>query len=239
MSGNNGLFKTTGVALELKDVVKHYVSGTERVMAVNGISFDVAPGTPIGLVGVSGCGKSTLLNLVGGVDRPDSGSIMVNGVDVAALREREVEAYRLTRVGFVFQAYNLIPSLTAIQNVMLPMVMQGDLPPAARQERAAALLGLVGLSHKSHKRPDELSGGEQQRVAVGVALSNDPTIILADEPTANLDHGHLTTILTLLQELSHTYKKSVIVATHDPRVWSRLGTVLKIEEGRVVDGAHP
>jgi putative ABC transport system ATP-binding protein len=218
----------------VKDLVKHYETGTERVTALNGITLDVQPGRPVGLVGVSGCGKSTLLNLVGGVDRPDSGSIVADGVNVVGLGEREVEEYRLSKVGFVFQSYNLVPSLTAAENLQLPMVMLGRLPRPERQQRARDLLALVGLSHKAGKRPDELSGGEQQRVAIGVALSNDPTILLADEPTANLDHRNLEIVFELLTGLARQYSKTVIVATHDPRIWSRLDLVVRMEEGLVV-----
>jgi putative ABC transport system ATP-binding protein len=232
--GTNGVeFKTRGVLLQLRNLVKHYATGSERIIAVNGFSFDAEPGVPVGLVGVSGCGKSTLLNLVGGVDRPDSGSVVVDGVDIAGFGERDIGQHRLMRVGFVFQAYNLVPSLTAAENVQLPMVMAGRLTRSERQERARELLGMVGLRAKATKRPDELSGGEQQRVAIGVALSNDPSILLADEPTANLDHRNLETVLALLTTLSRTYGKTLLVATHDPRVWSHLDIVLRMEEGQV------
>ena len=235
---SNGLFKHAGVPLKVESLVKHYTTGAERVVALSGVTLEVQPGRPVGLVGVSGCGKSTLLNLVGGVDRPDSGSVLVEGVNVTRLGEREVEEYRLSKVGFVFQSYNLVPSLTAAENLQLPMVMLGDLSRTDRQQRARELLALVGLTHKANKRPDELSGGEQQRVAIGVALSNDPTILLADEPTANLDHRNLETVFELLNNLAHTYRKTVIIATHDPRVWSRLEVVVKMEEGQVIAIEH-
>ena len=191
---SNGLFKHVGVPLHVEALVKHYMTGGERVVALNGVTLDVQPGRPVGLVGVSGCGKSTLLNLVGGVDRPDSGSVTVHGVNVTRLGEREVEEYRLSKVGFVFQSYNLIPSLSAAENLQLPMVMLGDLSRSARSERARQLLALLGLSHKAGKRPDELSGGEKQRqVAIGwrSATTHDRP---GREPTANLDHRNLETV---------------------------------------------
>ena len=231
----DGLFSHPGVPINSEGVMKHYRSGPEQITAVNGISLQVQPKVPVALVGVSGCGKTTLLNLVGGVDRADSGTILVNGVDLCGLEERALEEYRLNRVGFIFQSYNLIPSLTAVENVELPMTMAGKLQPHEARHRALSLLAVVSMENKANKRPDELSGGEQQRVAIGVALSNDPPIILADEPTANLDQKNLEVVSGLLLELAHSYHKTLLIATHDPRVSSQLDVIVKMEEGRLLD----
>jgi putative ABC transport system ATP-binding protein len=169
-------------------VVKHFKSGPTMVRAVDGVSFELPRGKMVALRGPSGCGKSTLLNLLGALDRPDSGSLVVDGLDVGKLRGGSEVAYRRTKVGFVFQMFNLMPHLTAIENVTLPMELMGGTNAAERRRRAEELLALVGLApDRFSRRPTRLSGGEQQRVAIARALANDPTLIVADEPTANLD----------------------------------------------------
>ncbi|MBI4446717.1 MAG: ABC transporter ATP-binding protein [Acidobacteria bacterium] len=214
---------------------KKYEIGVDSVTAVDGASIEIRPSMTAALVGVSGCGKSTLLNLLGGIDRPDKGSITVGGVDITRLSERDLEEYRLNKIGFVFQMFNLLPALTAVENVKLPMTMAGKLEKGERHCRALNLLQLVGVEKRAHKRPDELSGGEQQRVAIAVALANDPGIILADEPTANLDQANLRKILALLIGLASECKKTILIATHDPRVSSETEIVIKMAEGRISD----
>jgi putative ABC transport system ATP-binding protein len=179
-------FKNKGVEVQISGVVKTYRMAAEEVHALRETSWDVRTGQAVAIMGPSGCGKTTLLNLLGGVDRPTAGKILVDRQDLTAMNERALEKHRLLKVGFVFQFFNLIPSITAFENLELPMVMAG-VPEADCRERARLLLGLVGLDAKGQKRPEELSGGEQQRVAVALALANDPSLILADEPTGNLD----------------------------------------------------
>src|ERR671936_421070 len=179
------MFEHKGVDVRIEGVSKTYQMAAEEVHALRESSWQVGRGEAVAIMGPSGCGKTTLLNLLGGVDRPTTGRILIDGQDVAQMSERALEKHRLLRVGFVFQFFNLIPSITALENLELPMVMAG-VPESECHARATALLALVGLEAKGQKRPEELSGGEQQRVAVALALANDPALILADEPTGNL-----------------------------------------------------
>lgn len=220
--------------IEVARLTKHYPAGEERVVALDDVSCSFAPGETVALMGPSGCGKTTLLNLIAGMDRPTSGRIAVGGRDVSTLDERELERYRLATVGYIFQFFNLIPSLSARENLELPMLMAG-LPTEARRERAHELLAGVGLGAKADKRPGELSGGEQQRVAVCVALVNDPPLVLADEPTGNLDSANGLRVSELLASLA-TQGRTVIVSTHDPNVARRFSRVLRMQDGRFLDG---
>src|SRR5207253_861121 len=178
------MFEHKGVDVQVEGLSKLYKMAAEEVHALRESSWEVRRGEAVAIMGPSGCGKTTLLNLLGGVDRPTTGRILIDGQDVTQMSERALEKHRLLRVGFVFQFFNLIPGVTAIENVELPLVMGGVCDSECRA-RAKALLGLVGLEAKGQKRPEELSGGEQQRVAVALALANDPALILADEPTGN------------------------------------------------------
>ncbi len=186
-------------------------------------------------MGPSGCGKTSLLNLIAGIDRPTAGTLQVDGHDVGGLDERGLERYRLTKVGYIFQFFNLIPSLSAMENLELPMLMAGA-PGKRRRERAQELLDHVGLTAKGHKRPGELSGGEQQRVAICVALVNDPPLVLADEPTGNLDSANGARVTSLLISLA-AQGKTVIVSTHDPEVAAQFARVHQMRDGRIVDGS--
>src|SRR5579884_3146771 len=170
-------FKTTGLAVRAEGLEKSYRTAAEEIHALKGVDFELKPGQAIAIMGPSGCGKTTLMNLLGGVDRPTKGKILIEGRDLAKASERELERYRLLQVGFVFQLFNLIPSMTALENLELPLMVAGS-NESERMERIRGLLTLVGLEAKSHKRPGELSGGEQQRVAVALALANDPALIL-------------------------------------------------------------
>ncbi|HWH77447.1 MAG TPA: ABC transporter ATP-binding protein, partial [Candidatus Binatus sp.] len=181
----NGFFKNRGVDVNVNQLTKSYETSAEQVRALKGVDWRIAPGEAVALMGPSGCGKTTLLNILGGVDHATGGNVQVGDLKLMSLSERDLEKYRLHRVGFVFQFFNLIPTLTAIENLELPMLIAG-VGPAERKQRTQGLLDMVGLGVKGHKRPEELSGGEQQRVAVALSLANDPALILADEPTGNL-----------------------------------------------------
>lgn len=227
--------KTNGgatTAARLANVSKVYETAAARITALERMSWEVLPGEAVALMGPSGCGKTTILNLLGGMDRPTSGDIWVNGENVAHMTERQLERYRLRQVGFVFQFLNLIPSLSAIENLELPMLIAGTLP-AERRRRAETLLETVGLKEKAFKLPEELSGGEQQRVAVCLALVNDPPIILADEPTGNLDSNNARIISGMLVDLAQSRGKTVIMASHDPKVVEQFHRVYHMRDGAI------
>jgi putative ABC transport system ATP-binding protein len=229
--GNDAIFRNPGVAVGIRGVSKKYQVAAGDVHALRESSWDVAKGDAVAIMGPSGCGKTTLLNLLGGVDRPSGGTILIDGQDLTAMNERALETHRLRRVGFVFQFFNLIPSITALENIELPMVMAGT-PEAECRERARHLLGLVGLEAKGTKRPEELSGGEQQRVGVALALANDPALILADEPTGNLDSVNANAIATLLKSLATEHGKTVIMVSHDPKTVEVFPVVYSMRDGR-------
>lgn len=212
----SGLFETKGVRVEVRAVSKIYRTAAEEVRALRDVDWDVAAGQAVAIMGPSGCGKSTLMNLIGGVDQATSGKILIDGTDLTAASERSLEQHRLLKVGFVFQFFNLVPTMTAFENLELPMMVAG-LPERECRERAQALLEIVGLADKGNKRPDHLSGGEQQRVGVTLALANDPAAILADEPTGNLDARNADIISELLVSLARDYGKTVIMVSHDPK----------------------
>lgn len=228
----NGLFTTKGRKIEIRGVKKSYMTGTTRVTALTGVDLDLEPGESVAIVGVSGCGKTTLLNLLGGVDVPDEGVIRVGDQDIAKLNERGLEQYRLHSAGFVFQFFNLIPSLTAIENLELNMTLAGR-PKSERGDRAMELLKIVGMAGHARKKPDQLSGGEQQRVAIAAALANDPVVLLGDEPTGNLDTKNAESITSLLVSLGEDYGKTVFIATHDPRVAARVHKTHTMVDGKL------
>jgi len=228
----------SGVLVEVRDLVKIYKYKGGEVQALKGVTASFEPGTLTCIMGPSGSGKTTLLNLIGGIDTPTGGQVNVGGIKVHALRGVELDKYRLANVGFVFQALNLIPTLTALENVMLPAQMAG----VSRQEsakRALELLRLVGLGDKASRYPEELSGGEQQRVAIAVALANDPSLIIADEPTAELDSQNARNVVDILVKLAREYGKTVILATHDPRVAVNTDRILRLEDGKLVGEVKP
>ena len=229
----NGFFKNRGVNVQVSKLVKSYETSAEQVRALKGVDWQIGPGEAVALMGPSGCGKTTLLNILGGVDHATGGEIQVGEQKLMSLSERDLEKYRLHRVGFVFQFFNLIPTLTAIENLELPMVV-ADVNAPVRKQRAQGLLDMVGLGAKGHKRPEELSGGEQQRVAVALSLANDPSLILADEPTGNLDTGNTQTITSLFLSLAEKYGKTVIMASHDPKAVEHFKTVYNMRDGNFV-----
>lgn len=219
--------------LKVENVEKLFQSGGEQVYAVSEISFAVETGTFAAIIGKSGSGKSTLLALLGALDRPTSGSISVNDVDITKLSDSKLTAYRRKDIGFVFQQYNLVPNLTALENVMLPMEFAG-VSAAARKARAQELLVQVGLDDTKHgRRPARLSGGEQQRVAIARALANKPKLILADEPTGNLDTQTGEQVFTLLHDLTRTQNVTIITVTHDLSIAGKCDIVLTIKDGQL------
>ena len=218
--------------LSAEDVAKSYALGAGRVEAIRGISFSIARGEFVALQGPSGSGKTTLLNLLGLLDRPDRGRIRVASEDASALSENQRSDLRRDRFGFVFQTFNLIPVLTAEENVEYPMILAGR-RASARRQRARALLESVGLADKTGVRPDLLSGGQRQRVAIARALANDPDVVFADEPTANLDSKTAEDILDLMRRACDDGGVAFLFATHDPRVVARARRVVALHDGRI------
>jgi ABC-type lipoprotein export system ATPase subunit len=212
---------------------KHFTQAGEVIKAVDRVSFKIAPRQLIAITGASGCGKTTLMYLLGSLERPTSGKLIMDGIDVGALKGRRENEFRSKKVGFVFQSFNLIPNLTALENVMLPMEIVGK-HGKDRQERAHQLLLQVGLEEKRHlHRPTKLSGGQQQRVAIARALANNPSVILADEPTGNLDSKTGRRIVELLVQLSHQ-GRTVIVVTHDRSIARLADKRMEMEDGRIL-----
>ena len=210
-------------------VIKVYESRGERVTALREVSLRVSRGEVVAVMGPSGSGKTTLLNLIGGIDKPTSGRIVVDGVRVDQLGEEELRRYRLEKVGYVFQQFNLIPTLTALENVLLPMQLAGR----PDRNRARRLLAEVGLEGKEDRLPEQLSGGEQQRLAIAVALANDPPILIADEPTGELDLATGQRIVELILRQAREKGKTVLMTTHDPRVARQADRVVLLEDGRI------
>ncbi|MEA5155044.1 ABC transporter ATP-binding protein [Raineyella sp.] len=218
--------------MRTEGLTKVYGVADSEVRALDGVSIAVAPGEFVAVMGPSGCGKSTLLNLLGGLDSPTSGRVEVDGADLTALPDDRLTELRRRRIGFVFQAFNLIPVLDAVENAGLPLTLDGA---SDADERATRWLTRVGLVDRLHNRPDQLSGGQQQRVAVARALSTDPALVLADEPTGNLDSRSATEIAELLQQVAAEWHRSVLMVTHDPRIASYAQRLVLMKDGRVVD----
>lgn len=227
-----------GVDVIADGIVKVYGSGKTETVALRGLNMEVKAGEAVAIMGPSGCGKTTLLNIIGGVDRPTAGTIIVGDLPLAEAGEHELEKHRLLTVGFVFQTFNLIPMLNAIENVKLPMILAG-VSAKERERRAKVLLESIVLGEKLYNKPNELSIGEQQRVAIAAALANDPPIVLADEPTGELDTRNAILVTDLLIGLSQKYNKTVIIATHDPRVAVRAKRILRIEDGAIAGEYTP
>lgn len=226
--------------LDTHAVTKTFGTGEATVAAVNQITMSVADGEFVTIVGRSGSGKSTLMSLLGGLEQPSSGSIRINDQDITQYTARQLNNYRAHDVGFVFQSYNLIPNLTATENVMLPMEFTG-VTKAERTKRAKALLDQVELTgNKQTRKPGKLSGGEQQRVAIARALANNPKLILADEPAGNLDSQTADTIIDLLRTLAHTHNTTVLVVTHDDDMAQRSDRTFRITDGHLnQEGTKP
>jgi putative ABC transport system ATP-binding protein len=220
----------TGPIVQIRGVSKAYRRDSNAVPVLENISLDVPEGEFLGLMGPSGSGKTTLPNLIAGIDRPDAGSVTVAGTDVAQLSESQLAKWRSTHIGFVFQFYNLIPVLTAYENVELPLLL-APLSKAQRKEHVQTALALVGLADRMAHYPRQLSGGQEQRVAIARALAADPTILVADEPTGDLDRKSADEVLTLLDRLNKEFKKTIVMVTHDPHAAERAHTVRHLDKG--------
>src|SRR5437762_1519512 len=216
--------------IELREVAKTYRRDQIEVPVLDGVSITVPEGDFLGLMGPSGSGKSTLLNLLAGIDRPTRGSVRIGGTEIGSLSERALAAWRARHIGFIFQLYNLIPVLTAFENVELPLLLT-SLSKKQRRDHVMTALDIVSLSDRAGHYPRQLSGGQEQRVAIARAVVTDPTLLLADEPTGDLDAKSGDDILTLLQRLNHQFKKTIVMVTHDPHAAQRASHVYHLEKG--------
>jgi putative ABC transport system ATP-binding protein len=222
--------------VHVQEVQKTFTRGDERIRVLEGLTVHIAKGEFLALMGPSGSGKSTLLNLIGGLDRPTSGAIDVAGVRIDQLSEAKLAAWRARHIGFVFQMYNLLPALTAERNVELPLLLT-DLKSAARKRSVATALAVVGLSDRMKHYPRQLSGGQEQRVGIARAIVTDPTLLLCDEPTGDLDRKSGDEVLNLLQSLNRDQGKTIIMVTHDPHAAERATRILHLEKGVLVETA--
>jgi putative ABC transport system ATP-binding protein len=220
--------------IELRDVTKSYKRDAIEIPVLDGVTITVDAGDFLGLMGPSGSGKSTLLNLLAGIDRPTRGSVRIGDTEISALSERALAAWRARHIGFIFQLYNLIPVLTAFENVELPLLLT-DLSKKQRRDHVMTALGIVGLGDREKHYPRQLSGGQEQRVAIARAIVTDPTLLLADEPTGDLDAKSAGEVLTLLQRLNQEYKKTIVMVTHDPHAAERATHLLHLEKGTLVE----
>lgn len=219
-----------GAIVKIRDLSKSYVRGSEVIPVLQDISFDIKEGEFLALMGPSGSGKSTLLNLIAGIDKPDRGTISVGGADITELSETELASWRAENVGFIFQFYNLIPVLDAFENVELPLLLT-DLSKRQRREHVETALRLVGLDDRMDHYPSQLSGGQQQRVAIARAVVTDPTILVADEPTGDLDRKSAADILSLMERLVDRTGKTIIMVTHDPRAAGKAHLIRHLDKG--------
>ncbi|NIM17225.1 MAG: ATP-binding cassette domain-containing protein [Candidatus Aminicenantes bacterium] len=219
--------------LRLNDLKKHYQMGETIVRALDGVDLSIQKNEFVAVMGASGSGKSTLLNILGCLDTPTEGSYVLNGTEVSHLDDDELSIIRNEHLGFVFQSFNLLPRYNALKNVSLPL-MYSERSPSEHKERAAEMLELVGLGNRMHHRPSQLSGGERQRVAIARALVNEPDIIMADEPTGNLDTSTSTEILALLQQLHHR-GQTIIMVTHEKDIATYANRVILLKDGRIID----
>src|ERR687887_1972305 len=220
--------------IELRDVSKSYHREAIEIPVLDGVTIAVSEGDFLGLMGPSGSGKSTLLNLLAGIDRPTRGTISIDGTDITRLGERVLAGWRARHIGFIFQLYNLIPVLTAFENVELPLLLT-NLSKKQRRDHVMTALTIVGLADREKHYPRQLSGGQEQRVAIARAIVTDPTLLLADEPTGDLDAKSAGEVLTLLQRLNQEYDKTIVMVTHDPRAAERAAHVLHLEKGTLVE----
>lgn len=222
--------------VEVKGVHKYFRRGGERVDVLNGLNLEVAEGEFLGLMGPSGSGKTTLLNLIAGLDTPSEGEVWVGGECISRLSESSLAKWRTRNIGFIFQFYHLLPVLSAYENVELPLLLL-PLTATQRRQQVTTALELAGLSHRMGHRPGQLSGGQQQRVGIARALVTDPSLIVADEPTGDLDAKSAEEILDLLEEVRRSLNKTILLVTHDPRAAARADRVQRLDKGKLVDGA--
>ena len=223
------------VLISIRDLSKSYWRAGQTLPVLQGVNLQVQAGDFVALMGPSGSGKSTLLNLIAGIDSPTSGSITIAGVDIATLSEADLADWRASHIGFIFQFYNLMPVLTAFENVELPLLLT-DLSRSQRQAHVRAALDMVKLSDRLDHYPNELSGGQQQRVAIARALVTDPSLIVADEPTGDLDRSTAAEVLALLEQLNHDLGKTIVMVTHDPKAASHARRLIHLEKGELVSG---
>ena len=217
----------------LNDIVKHYVMGQEAVRALDGVSLSIAANEYVAFTGSSGSGKSTMMNILGALDKPSSGSYLLNNRDVSQLNQDELAEIRNREVGFIFQSFNLLPRLSALGNVMQPLIYRG-IPLKAREQAASAVLKRVGLGDRMHHLPNQLSGGQRQRVAIARALVTNPAILLADEPTGNLDSTTTIEIMKLFDEL-HSEGNTIVMVTHEPEIARHCHRVVRMQDGKLAD----
>jgi putative ABC transport system ATP-binding protein len=229
-----GVFMTVISVVRVENVSKEYTLGEQQVHALRDVTLSVAPGAFLAIAGPSGSGKSTLLNLIGCIDTPTHGKVFINGQDVSGRTPDDLSELRARTIGFIFQTFNLFPVLSAEENVEYPLLQIKELSGAERRGRVMEYLGVVGLSKFARHRPNELSGGQRQRVAIARALATHPKIVLADEPTANLDHATGEGILQLMKDINGKFKTTFIFSTHDARVMAVADRVVRIEDGKIV-----
>ena len=222
--------------VEIRNVTKHYTRGKQKVEVLHGLSIEIPRGDFVALMGPSGSGKTTLLNLIGGLDQPSAGEILVDGHRIDQLSSGDLARWRAGNVGFVFQFYNLLPVLTAVRNVELPLLLT-KMSGAERLKRANVALEIVGLKDRAGHKPRELSGGQEQRVAIARALVSDPTLLVCDEPTGDLDRNTADEILTLLQRLNTEHGKTIVMVTHDPKAAEFAKRTLHLDKGTLLDAA--
>ena len=222
-------------AIDLVDVWKIYRRDTQEIPVLSGLTMQIRPGEFVALMGPSGSGKTTLLNLIGGIDRPTRGNVIVDGTNIAALKGPDLARWRSSHIGFIFQLYNLIPVLNALQNVELPLMLV-RMSGKERKKRAETALQLVGLGDRLNHFPRQLSGGQEQRVAIARALVSDPQVLLADEPTGDLDRKSAEEILLLLERLNKEFKKTIVMVTHDPHAAERAGRMVQLDKGVLMNG---
>ena len=221
-----------GTMIKVDHVTKSYSRDSIEIPVLRDISIDVPTGEFLALMGPSGSGKTTILNLIAGIDRPDAGKVIVNGTDIALLGESDLARWRARHVGFILQFYNLLPVLTAFENVELPLLLTG-LPRKEKREHVEAALNLVGLGDRIHHYPKQLSGGQEQRVAIARAIVTDPTILVADEPTGDLDKVSAGEIMDLLDRLNKEFKKTIVMVTHDPRAAEKAHKAMHLDKGEL------
>lgn len=218
--------------IQLRSVSRTYVMGKETIPALDNVSLDIKEGEFLAIMGPSGSGKSTFANVIGGLDKPTSGDVLVDGECINKLNDRHLSSYRNRKVGFIFQSFNLLPTYTALENVMIPLILTGE-SSSIRKQKAYDCLKEVGLENRVDHKPYQLSGGERQRVSIARALVNQPQIIIADEPTGNLDTKKSEEIVSLLKELNRKKKITVIVITHDPSVARQADRTLRMQDGKI------
>ncbi len=218
--------------LEVRDLSKTYGSGEAAVQALKRVSFTVPQGEFVAVVGESGSGKSTLLNMIGGLDTPTAGQVLIDGKDIFAMKERRLTVFRRRNIGFIFQSFNLIPELTVEQNIIFPVLLDYQKPDRRYLEE---LLAVLGLRERRHHLPSQLSGGQQQRVAIGRVLITRPALILADEPTGNLDTRNTSEVITLLKDASRRYEQTIVMITHSQNIAQTADRILRVSDGMVTD----